>query len=241
MDSSDSEPLFSRKQKNVATPKSNPLKTTSKQPAPKQVNNRNRPLIKLPPTSKQKSSPARTPPLRTFSNKSSPMANTSSNKLNKSKEISPISKPNVVVDLEDFEQMPTFTIVNINDIINQKEEVVVIEKSPRLPGKKVKKIPTKKNSKPEPEDLVAEMMEEDDDDFDVKTQNTSNNSKTPSSRRKTPHKVLSDQVLQPTATKGAKPILNKSPAIGTKPYRNIIRIMPNRKRLLHQRNSRHEY
>lgn len=116
--------------------------------------------------------------------------------------------------------MPTFTIVNINDIINQKEEVVVIEKSPRLPGKKVKKIPTKK-SKAEPEELIAEMMEENDDDFEVKMDDTSKSAKTPS-RRKTPHKVLSDQVLQPTATKGAKPLLNKSPAVGTKPYRNII-------------------
>lgn len=135
--------------------------------------------------------------------------------------MSPVAKPNVVIDLEDFEQMPTFTIVNINDIINQKEEVVVIEKSPRLPGKKVKKIPTKKNEKREPEDLVADLMEED-DDFEVKIENTSKSTKTPPSRRKTPHKVLSDQVLQPTATKETKPILNKSPAVGTKPYRNII-------------------
>lgn len=120
--------------------------------------------------------------------------------------------------------MPTFTIVNINDIINQKEEVVVIEKSPRQPGKKVKKIPTKKNEKQEPEDLVAELME-DDDDFEGKADNASTNTskatKTPS-RRKTPHKVLSDQVLQPSATKETKPIVNKSPLVGTKPYRNII-------------------
>lgn len=163
-----------------------------------------------------KPSSAKTSPV-----KSSPMTNIS-NKQNKSKQLSPVSKPNMVVDLEDFEQMPTFTIVNINDIINQKEEVVVIEKSPKNPGgKKVKKISTKKTEKAEePEDLVAELMG--DDDFEVKIDNTSMNaSKTPS-RRKTPHKVLSDQVIQPTATKETKPILNKSLPIGNKPYRNII-------------------
>lgn len=209
-----------RKQKIVATPKTNPLKTSSKPAtATKQVNSRTRPLIKLPPTSKQKFSPARSPPNKATANKAYPLA---SNKQSKPKELSPVSKPNIVVDLEDFEQMPTFTIVNINDIINQKEEVVVIEKSPRLPGKKVKKIPTKKQDKREPEDLVADMMEDDDDFEMTKIENTSASTKTPS-RRKTPHKVLSDQVLQPTAAKEPKPIVNKSPAVGgTKPYRNII-------------------
>lgn len=214
--SSGSEQEPAQKQKNVATPKSNPLKSSSKQQAAKQVNSRTRPLIKLPPTTKQKSSPARSQPIKASSSK-----NTSSNKLNKSKDVSPISKPNVVVDLEDFEQMPTFTIVNINDIINQKEEVVVIEKSPRQQGKNVKKIPTKKGKKSEPEDLIADLMEEDDDDVEMKTDTPFKTNKTPS-RRKTPHKVLSDQLLQSTATKETKPILNKSPAIGTKPYRNII-------------------
>ncbi|XP_037038335.1 AF4/FMR2 family member 4 [Bradysia coprophila] len=215
---SDSEPSTTRRQKESITPKTNPLKSTPRQSAPRQVNSRARPLIKLPPTSKQKSSPStRSPPTKPNSNKASPLAN-ASNKLAKTKEVSPISKPNVVVDLEDFEQMPTFTIVNINDIINQKEEVVVIEKSPRVPGKKVNKIPTKKSEQREPEDLVAELMQED-DDFETKTDTT--NTKTPS-RRKTPHKVLSDQVVQPSATKETKPIPNKSTPIGTKPYRNII-------------------
>lgn len=216
-----------RRQRNAVKPtppKSNATKSASKQPAPKQVNSRARPLIKLPPTSKQKSSPISTPPIKT-SLKTPPVKSSpnSSNKQGKSKEVSPVSKPNMVVDLEDFEQMPTFTIVNINDIINQKEEVVVIEKSPRT-GNKVKKIAKKKTDKlasEEPEDLVADLMEED-DDFEQKVDSLSKNvSKTPS-RRKTPHKVLSDQVLQPTATKETKPVLNKSPAVGSKPYRNII-------------------
>lgn len=217
--------MATRRQKNAvkpSPPKTNPLKSTTKQPAPKQVNSRTRPLIKLPPTTKQKSYPARPAQTKPSSAKTSSMTNIS-NKQTKSKQMSPVSKPNMVVDLEDFEQMPTFTIVNINDIINQKEEVVVIEKSPKLPGgKKVKKISTKKTQKvEEPEDLVAELMGED-DDFEAKIDNTSiNTSKTPS-RRKTPHKVLSDQVLQPTATKETKPVLNKAPAVGTKPYRNII-------------------
>lgn len=217
--SSESEPSTS--QKETATPKSNPVKPTStaRPSSARQVNSRTRPLIKLPPTTKQKSSPAtRSPPVRTASSKASPLAN-ASNKSTKGKDVSPISKPNVVVDLEDFEQMPTFTIVNINDIINQKEEVVVIEKSPTLPGKKVKKIATKKSETKEPEDLVAELMAEDDDSeskTDTKT------TKTPPNRRKTPHKVLSDQVLQPTATKDAKPTVNKTPVIANKPYRNII-------------------
>lgn len=169
-------------------------------------------MIKLPPTSKQKSSPSSSPSIKPTSKKG-PLTN--ANQLNKSKDA---SKSN---DLEDFEQMPTFTIVNINDIINQKEEVVVIEKSPNTPGgKKVKKIPTKKNEKrePEPEELIAELMQED-DDFGTKVDETKS-TKTPS-RRKTPHKVLSDQVVPPTATKESKPILNKTP-VGTKPYRNII-------------------
>lgn len=220
VESSDSDPSTSRKQKESLTPKANPIKSTPKQTATKPVNSRTRPLIKLPPTSKQqKSSPTtRSPPTKAISNKASPLANVS-NKLTKAKQVSPISKPNMVVDLEDFEQMPTFTIVNINDIINQKEEVVVIEKSPRVPGKKVNKIPTKKNEQREPEDLVAELMQED-DDSETKTDITS--TKTPSSRRKTPHKVLSDQVVQSATAKETKQVPSKSPAIGTKPYRNII-------------------
>ncbi len=106
----------------------------------------------------------------------------------------------------------------------------MIEKSPRVPGKKVKKIPTKKNDKREPEDLVADLMDEDDNDDDdddddddvVTKKDTKSSTKTPPSRRKTPHKVLSDQVLQSSTTKDPKPILNKSLSVVNKPYRNII-------------------
>ncbi|KAJ6634704.1 hypothetical protein Bhyg_13281 [Pseudolycoriella hygida] len=208
-------------QKNVP----NATKSASKQASTKQVNSRSRPLIKLPPTTKQKFSPARSPPKT--SSKVPPLVTTQipSNKSAKSKESSTDAKPNLTVDLEDFEQMPTFTIVNINDIINQKEEVVVIEKSPSKPGKKVKTIPTKKAEPREPEDLIAELMQED-DDYDPKQNDSSTAIKTPASRRKTPHKVLSDQVSQPTATKETKPIVTKTTekttAVPTKPYRNII-------------------
>lgn len=191
----------------------NPLKPTLPKPSPKQYNSRARPFIKLPPTSKQKSAEAGASP-------------TANNKQSKSKELSPISKPNVVIDLEDFEQMPTFTIVNINDIINQKEEVVVIEKSPKLPGKRVKKIATKKNDKgdskksDESDDLMTDLM--DDEDFEAKIDNTKANESKAPSRRKTPHKVLSDAVVTTAPPKDTKPLLNKSPAISSKPYRNII-------------------
>lgn len=236
--SSDSEePSTSRKPKTpAATPKANPAKATPKQPLLRPVNSRTRPLIKLPPTTKQKSSPItlRTPPAaKPNASKLSPVASASI-KPTKGKEASSspaVSKPNVIVDLEDFEQMPTFTIVNINDIINQKEEVVVIEKSPSQPGaKKVKKIATKKKNEkppPEPEDLIAEMMGEDVDDVEIKTDTPS--AKTPpSSRRKTPHKVLSDQVVQAAQKKElSKPVVTAktTPAVAVsaaKPYRNII-------------------
>jgi hypothetical protein len=56
----------------------------------------------------------------------------------------------------------------------------------------------------------------------VKVDNKSTSeSKTPS-RRKTPHKVLSDQVVQSSTPNATKPILTKPKTAATKPYRNII-------------------
>lgn len=143
-------------------------------------------------------------------------------------------------DLEDFEQMPTFTIVNINDIINQKEEVVVIQKSPKnnkiaSTVKKVSPIArkiavTSKNQsfdadddiEYQPDDISEgdddEEEDDDDEDYDAKPPNNRNN------RRKTQHtKILSEKIRTSAANLRGPNNVSKTPVVNaTRPYRNII-------------------
>lgn len=111
-------------------------------------------------------------------------------------------KPIDLNDLEDFERMPTFTIVNINDIINKKDEVVVIEKG----GKR-----TIKGG----QTTVVGM---DNVELTEETQMAGKN------RRKTQHTVLSEKIDK---SKNSTPtLMNRAPVAvadkSTKPYRNII-------------------
>lgn len=155
------------------------------------------------------------------------------------------AKPNSAAtinnDLEDFEQMPTFTIVNINDIINQKEEIVVIQspknnkiaatstiKKPTPIAKKMT-IPQKNRSfdddieyQPdglsEADDDEGEDDEDDDydDDYDAKP--------SPNNRRKSQHtKILSEKIKSTAANLRGPNNVSKTPVVNTtRPYRNII-------------------
>lgn len=115
------------------------------------------------------------------------------------------------VDLEDFEQMPTFTIVNINDIINQKEDMVVLEKKDK-----------RKNVVRNEPDVVdyevnADSTEEDDahTNEDPKVLN----------RRKNQHTtILSEKIKSSQSAKSMPPkILNTKLASPVRPLKNVIK------------------
>lgn len=118
-------------------------------------------------------------------------------------------------DLEDFEQMPTFTIVNINDIINQKEDMVVLEKKGK---RQAKGLPTNDA------DDVDYQPDADSIDEEEQTSFEEDNTKV-SNRRKTQHTtLLSEKIKAGTTTKSSPPpkiLNNKSPPV--RPYRNIIK------------------
>lgn len=112
-------------------------------------------------------------------------------------------------DLEDFEQMPTFTIVNINDIINQKEDVVVLEK---------KKGKSQSANQKEDVDFQPDTESTDDDDQhsieDTKIVN----------RRKTYTKNLSQKSKLGQAPKSSPPpkLLNNT-SNQVRPLKNAIK------------------
>lgn len=121
---------------------------------------------------------------------------------------SPQSPAGDSADLEDFEQMPTFTIVNINDIINQKEDMVVLKKQP-------KRKPFKRNDEDD-DDVDYEPSAGDDDD-----QSGDEHSTKLVSRRKTQHTTLSDKQKPGLVSKSSPPkILNHRTAAPTRPYSN---------------------
>lgn len=153
----------------------------------------------------------------------------------------PIASTTISKDLEDFEQMPTFTIVNINDIINQKEEVVVIQKSPKnnkiatsstvtKPTAIAKKITVSPKNQPfdddieyQPDDLSDadddEEIDDDDEDYDAKPSPNNRNN-----RRKSQHtKILSEKIKTSAANLRGPNNVSKTPVVNaTRPYRNII-------------------
>lgn len=95
-------------------------------------------------------------------------------------------EPTSKQDQEDFEQMPTFTIVNINDIMNQKNDAVLVRKR-----------------KSDPVSVKREETESSDDEG---RKDSSDNESQPKSqnaynRRKTQHtKILSDDKLARNAS-----------------------------------------
>ena len=168
--------------------------------------------------------------------KVSPVTSPSLNKkLNSSAELvkkivsnKPVVKLPDNIDLEDFEQMPTFTIVNINDIINKKDEVVVIEKSGNKNNKaKVKrKRKTENDEDEEDEEYKPESESEEDHNIDGSENVNKVSPKSSTNRRKTQHtKILSDRIKQTSlfANKSTpQPQTPKPQLSATKPYRNII-------------------
>lgn len=95
------------------------------------------------------------------------------------------------VDMEDFEQMATFTIVNINDIMNQKNEDAVLVRK-RKYNQAIEQV--------KQEEKDTEESSEDDNKKET-SDNESPSNKPQNNRRKTQHtKILSDDKLAKNTT-----------------------------------------
>lgn len=142
------------------------------------------------------------------------------------------------IDLEDFEQMPTFTIVNINDIINQKEDVVIEKTNAKSNNNNNATAATKRKVMPSRKirDAVAadEFVDDDSDDDDFIPDDDEDDEEPirEVNRRKSMHtKILSEKIRQTpgaAAPRGAavtqhtklSPTTAASGAV--RPYRNIL-------------------
>lgn len=114
------------------------------------------------------------------------------------------------VDLEDFEQMPTFTIVNINDIINQKEDVVVLEKKDK------RKNVVKNDS--DAVDYQPDAESTDEDEHSVVEESKVVN------RRKNQHsKILSEKIKPAQTSKSSPPKILNNKLAPVRQLRNVIK------------------
>lgn len=96
------------------------------------------------------------------------------------------------VDMEDFEQMPTFTIVNINDIMNQKNKDAVLVRKRKYQQALEKAKQQEKDTEESSEEDTKKETSDNESPSSTKPQNN---------RRKTQHtKILSDDKLAKNAT-----------------------------------------